>query len=140
MKEQNNLKEYLVGERKKLEDRGLIVYTDIFPQITTIKNVSWWICEDAVKILTKISNLTVMFSRPSDYMNELEVSLYVTFKDELAEVKLASRLVKFTSCEPLMIDMVMNRYITEMEEIADYAWYDSEEDFWAVYFEFEPED
>ena len=140
MENQNNLREYLVSERKKLEDRGLIVYTDIFPQVTTIRNVSWWICEDAVKILTKISNLTVMFSRPYDNMDELEVSLYVMFKDEQAEIKLDSRLVKFTSCEPLMLDKVMNRYITEMEGVADCAWYDPDADFWAIYIEFEPEE
>ena len=140
MEDQNNLKTYFLKERKKLKDRGLIVYTDIFPQVTTIRNVSWWICKDAVKLLTKISNLTVMFSRPYDNMDELEVSLYVMFKDEQAEIKLDSRLVKFTSCEPLMLDKVMNRYITEMEGVADCAWYDPDADFWAIYIEFEPEE
>ena len=140
MENQNNLREYLVSERKKLKDRGMIVYTDIFPQITTIRNVSWGLCKDAVKLLTKISNLTVMFSRPYDNMEELEVSLYVMFKDAQAEIKLDSRLVKFTSCEPLMLDKVMNRYITEMEGVADCAWYDPDADFWAIYIEFEPEE
>ena len=140
VKDQKNLREYLVGERKKLKDRGKIVYTNIFPQLESIKEVSWWLCKDAVKLLTKISSLTVVFDRSYDNMDELEVSLYVMFKDEQAEIKLDSRLVKFTSCEPLMIDKVMNRYITEMEGVADCAWYDPDADFWAIYIEFEPEE
>lgn len=138
MEDQNNLKTYFLKERKKQENEGVVVYTSIFPQVEPLKSAVEKLKCTAKVLLTRISDLTVVFNK-TDKTNELEVSLYVTFTEEAAEVKLDMCLVKFTSGDLGMLEKVMSDFLEEMKKECDLDWHDEEGDFWALYWEIVPE-
>ena len=138
MEDQNNLKTYFLEERKKQANEGVVVYTSIFPQIAPLKSAVERLRRTAQVLLTRLSDLTVVFNK-TDKTNELEVSLYATFTEEAAEVKLGMCLVKFTSGDLGMLEKVMSDFLEEMKKECDLDWHDEEGDFWVLYWEIVPE-
>lgn len=138
MENQNNQKTDFLEERKKQENEGVVVYTSIFPQVAPLKSAVKKLKCTARVLLTRLSNITIVF-KTTDKTNELEASLYATFTEEAAVVKLDVCLVKFTSGDLGMLEKVMSDFLEEMKKECNLDWYNDEGDFWLLYWEIVPE-